>query len=917
MAWPRNDTGSVLPHLHATPKEASEQEKDVSTTERSRSATRRLGRFLLAVLLASTFLAWTSTRAMAEEPMTIYVGGEGASDDAGDPTQAATPFATLKKAFEYIRWDEASDYEIQLQDDLALTQVAFFVSDTPKAVTMDLAGHSVELGDGFIEISSPDCSLVVTSSQGDSPSISSDAVVGTFIIVCERGQTGTSLTIDGVDVSNAQGPAVDLLGGRSELKEGTLRGGGSLNAAVLVGNSEKAGQDVDPVFVMSGGKVEGHEDAMAALKVDRGRAELRGGSVEMAPKEKASAVAIVGDVWHAFNDAELVVDGADITSKESGDTLGTALRIVRGRVEIKGGSVTGGSVPEITEWYEKASEVVPAISAGTALFPNVSFEMSGGTVDGPVVSYAKETKLMGGSVTCKSKGGAAVSVYSGNTVISYGSSIEASQGVGAVVMSGGNLTIDGGSTSGSVGVLAIGGYLTITGASDGSSGPTVRGTLGKYGSFTLVEPRRHFNTGDDHFCSGAVVSGEDATTVISGGLISSASGTPVCVPDLLAVGRRGQAQVTGGRFSSEDVDGPSATLAYLLKLSDVPQGTPVACQQNESNGTIYVGRQAISEAMERDGGEWSALTTGDYGNLGDDVTLRNESGGSITVNGYTVQQDGSVTGKSNVPAPAPPSTSTPSRPSTPAPKPDYTERILEKVRAAKPTIVDSMADYANVETGDDVLTWTIDVTDEVVLDVVADDLIAPIVHAIAEGSGTSVSANDVSMTLPGTVEARSEFSSQALSGAVAMAANTRELSAGALTLTSLVGSSLEIEAGTNAKPLTFAFNFTSSMSDTPETEVQTVDVVRLYNEWTGTHFYSTDANEVDVLVDLGWTNEGVAWKSVKPGTHSDLGEIARLYNEDTGEHIWSGDSNEVGSLVKLGWKNEGVACSPTMQTAFR
>ena len=90
---------------------------------------------------------------------------------------------------------------------------------------------------------------------------------------------------------------------------------------------------------------------------------------------------------------------------------------------------------------------------------------------------------------------------------------------------------------------------------------------------------------------------------------------------------------------------------------------------------------------------------------------------------------------------------------------------------------------------------------------------------------------------------------------------------------------------------------------TPEPEVETAEMYRLYNQWTGEHFYTASANERDVLVSVGWTFEGIGWYAPAEGD-----EVMRLYNPFVagGDHHYTLDANEYKELQELGWKGEGL-----------
>ncbi len=79
---------------------------------------------------------------------------------------------------------------------------------------------------------------------------------------------------------------------------------------------------------------------------------------------------------------------------------------------------------------------------------------------------------------------------------------------------------------------------------------------------------------------------------------------------------------------------------------------------------------------------------------------------------------------------------------------------------------------------------------------------------------------------------------------------------------------------------------------------------RLYNKWTGEHFYTADGTEHENLVKIGWTDEGEGWiapeKSSKP--------VYRLYNKyvDGGDHHYTMSEEEKDDCVKAGWTDEGI-----------
>ena len=82
-----------------------------------------------------------------------------------------------------------------------------------------------------------------------------------------------------------------------------------------------------------------------------------------------------------------------------------------------------------------------------------------------------------------------------------------------------------------------------------------------------------------------------------------------------------------------------------------------------------------------------------------------------------------------------------------------------------------------------------------------------------------------------------------------------------------------------------------------------VTMHRLYNQWTGEHFYTSDSGERDRLTAVGWTYEGVGWTAPAEGD-----EVYRLYNPyvSGGDHHYTLDVAERDALVSLGWNDEGV-----------
>ena len=79
---------------------------------------------------------------------------------------------------------------------------------------------------------------------------------------------------------------------------------------------------------------------------------------------------------------------------------------------------------------------------------------------------------------------------------------------------------------------------------------------------------------------------------------------------------------------------------------------------------------------------------------------------------------------------------------------------------------------------------------------------------------------------------------------------------------------------------------------------------RLYNRYTGEHFYTASSEERDSLQLVGWSYEGIGW--IAPATSKT--PVYRLYNPyvDGGDHHYTTNVGEKNTLVKAGWRDEGI-----------
>lgn len=117
--------------------------------------------------------------------------------------------------------------------------------------------------------------------------------------------------------------------------------------------------------------------------------------------------------------------------------------------------------------------------------------------------------------------------------------------------------------------------------------------------------------------------------------------------------------------------------------------------------------------------------------------------------------------------------------------------------------------------------------------------------------------------------------------------------------------------GSGGDPAWWALHFiiTSGYSPEPERKdtVQPVyngggEVYRLRNPNSGFHHYTISAAERDSLVEVGWENEGVAWKAFA----SALIPVYRMYNPGNGDHLYTTSFDTCVDIQNLGWVYEGV-----------
>lgn len=105
----------------------------------------------------------------------------------------------------------------------------------------------------------------------------------------------------------------------------------------------------------------------------------------------------------------------------------------------------------------------------------------------------------------------------------------------------------------------------------------------------------------------------------------------------------------------------------------------------------------------------------------------------------------------------------------------------------------------------------------------------------------------------------------------------------------------------DATSASYKYNTQNASVPMEVTLVGEVLMNRLYNPNSGEHFYTKDAHEKDVLVGLGWQDEGIGWIAPKSGA-----PVYRLYNPNAGDHHYTMSANEKDTLVGIGWQYEGI-----------
>ena len=133
--------------------------------------------------------------------------------------------------------------------------------------------------------------------------------------------------------------------------------------------------------------------------------------------------------------------------------------------------------------------------------------------------------------------------------------------------------------------------------------------------------------------------------------------------------------------------------------------------------------------------------------------------------------------------------------------------------------------------------------------------------------------------------------------------NTRVVSVGADGVVRAVGAGSATVSATSRGGYTWSKNFKVKDVSSPSTPSTSV-MYRLYNKWTGEHFYTASATERNSLTKVGWTYEGPGWTAPKKSNTP----VYRLYNPyvNGGDHHYTTSATERDALRSEGWRYEGV-----------
>lgn len=87
-------------------------------------------------------------------------------------------------------------------------------------------------------------------------------------------------------------------------------------------------------------------------------------------------------------------------------------------------------------------------------------------------------------------------------------------------------------------------------------------------------------------------------------------------------------------------------------------------------------------------------------------------------------------------------------------------------------------------------------------------------------------------------------------------------------------------------------------------EKDAYSVYRLYNLFTGEHLLTSSDEEMEQLIEAGWSLDGIAWNAPASGD-----PVYRLYNPYDDWHTYSMSEDEISKMTALGWTVDGIVFS--------
>lgn len=90
--------------------------------------------------------------------------------------------------------------------------------------------------------------------------------------------------------------------------------------------------------------------------------------------------------------------------------------------------------------------------------------------------------------------------------------------------------------------------------------------------------------------------------------------------------------------------------------------------------------------------------------------------------------------------------------------------------------------------------------------------------------------------------------------------------------------------------------------ETPEIK-DAEPMYRVYNPNSGEHFFTSNSQERQALINAGWINEGIGWYAP---TNREEYPVYRLYNPIAGEHHFTPLAEERYGLIRAGWWDEEI-----------